>query len=72
MIDPFCIGLLTLWLAQADPPTPDAPGREPQSSTDAAGLRGHASAGSTRPYSGPSRQPIRRSMPCARPRARWR
>jgi hypothetical protein len=39
MIDPFCIGLLTLWLAQADGLTPDAPAREPQAPTDAAGRR---------------------------------
>jgi len=39
MIDPFCIGLLTLWLAQADALAPEAPAREPQPSTDAAGRR---------------------------------
>ena len=29
MIDPFCIGLLTLWLTQADALTPEPPAREP-------------------------------------------
>jgi hypothetical protein len=39
MTDPFCIGLLTLWLAQADAFAPEPPARGSQSSTDGAGHR---------------------------------
>jgi hypothetical protein len=39
MTHPLCIGLLTLWLGQADTLAPEPPARDPQPSSDNAGRR---------------------------------
>ncbi len=46
MIDPFCIGLLTLWLTQADGLSPEAPAREPARRPAASVADGGAEPGS--------------------------
>jgi hypothetical protein len=48
MIDHVCIGLLALWLGQADPFAPEPPPREPAGATDGAGRRADEAAAAGR------------------------